>query len=242
MMRRKIDGSLKAKIALEALRKQAVSRKSAAQDAARGLAVAKLADHGRDPETLNTEPYRGTILGKRAPSPVPFRGRPPSQHDCRGLHRHALSCPAGRCRTSECQTMPIPRIASTHRPAIVGTWELVSNSWSFPDGRVLEPWGKAAGRISYDADGNMMAVLMHEQRNRADGSSRSDQQTADSYSAYFGTYRADLTQGIIRHQVTGSLNGNNASGELLRSFKFEDGFEAAGRRPGYEATCLEAIV
>ena len=69
--------------------------------------------------------------------------------------------------------------------SIVGTWELLSNVWSFPHGHVLEPWGKAAGRISYDADGNMMAVLMHERRNQADGSNRSDQQTADSYSAYF---------------------------------------------------------
>lgn len=84
-------------------------------------------------------------------------------------------------------------------------------------------WSLGAARISNDADGNMMAVLMHERRNQADGSSRSDQQTADSYSAYFGTYRVDFTQGVIRHQVTGSLNGNNASGELLRTFKFEDG-------------------
>jgi hypothetical protein len=107
--------------------------------------------------------------------------------------------------------------------SIVGTWELLSNSWSFPDGRVLEPWGKAAGRISYDAHGNMMAVLMHEQRNEADGIVRGDQQTANNYSAYFGTYRVDFSQGVIRHQVAGSLNGNNASGELLRTFKFEDG-------------------
>ena len=107
--------------------------------------------------------------------------------------------------------------------AIVGTWELLSNSWSFPDGRVLEPWGKAVGRISYDPDGNMMAVLMHERRNQADNSNGSDSQTADSYSAYFGTYRVDFTRGVVRHQVTGSLNGNNASGELLRTFKFEDG-------------------
>ena len=107
--------------------------------------------------------------------------------------------------------------------SIVGIWELLSYSWRFPDGRVLEPWGKAVGRISYDADGNMMAVLMHEQRNQADGSNRCDPRTADSYSAYFGTYRVDSTHGRVRHQVTGSLNGNSASGELLRTFEFEDG-------------------
>lgn len=108
-------------------------------------------------------------------------------------------------------------------PSIVGTWELLSYSWRFPDDHVLEPWGKAVGRISYDANGNMMAVLMHEQRNQADGSNRGDPRTADSYSAYFGTYRVDSPQGRVRHQVTGSLNGNSASGELLRTFEFEDG-------------------
>src|SRR5262245_35251874 len=107
--------------------------------------------------------------------------------------------------------------------SIVGTWELLSYSWRFPDGHVLEPWGKANGRISYDANGNMMAVLMHERRNQADGGDGGDPRTADSYSAYFGTYRVDPTQGRVRHQVAGSLNGNSASGELLRTFKFEDG-------------------
>jgi Lipocalin-like domain len=107
--------------------------------------------------------------------------------------------------------------------SIVGIWELLSYSWHFPDGHVLEPWGKAVGRISYDAHGNMMALLMHEQRNQADGSNRCDPGTADSYSAYFGTYRVDSAHGRIRHQVTGSLNGNSASGELLRTFEFEDG-------------------
>jgi hypothetical protein len=28
-------------------------------------------------------------------------------------------------------------------------------SWNYPDGRKVEPWGKPAGRITYDADGNV---------------------------------------------------------------------------------------
>jgi len=73
-------------------------------------------------------------------------------------------------------------------------------SWNYPDGRKVEPWGKPAGRITYDADGNVLALLMHEQRNQADGKA-CDPETLPSYSAYFGTYRIDSASGVIRHQV-----------------------------------------
>ncbi len=38
----------------------------------------------------------------------------------------------------------------------------------------------------------------------------------------------DSANGVITHQVTGSLNGENASGELRRDFKFEDGMLILG--------------
>jgi hypothetical protein len=109
---------------------------------------------------------------------------------------------------------------------IVGTWELVSMTWTYPDGRSIEPWGKPAGRISYDADGNVIAMLMHERRNQANGLA-ADSEALSSYSAYFGTYEVDTASGIIRHRVMGSLN-DNASGELQRTFEFEDGFLILG--------------
>jgi hypothetical protein len=107
-----------------------------------------------------------------------------------------------------------------------GTWELISMSWSYPDGRRVEPWGKASGRITYDPDGNVVAMLMHERRNQADGGA-GDPATLPSYSAYFGTYAVDPAEGIIRHQVAGSLNAD-ASGELKRTFVFEDGLLILG--------------
>ena len=39
---------------------------------------------------------------------------------------------------------------------LVGIWELISMSWTYPDGRSIEPWGNPAGRISYDIDGNVV--------------------------------------------------------------------------------------
>ncbi len=103
--------------------------------------------------------------------------------------------------------------------SIVGMWELVSVIWTYPDGRATEPWGVAAGRLAYDAAGNMMALLMHEARNEA-GGQMSTPAAQSQYSAYFGTYRVDTANGVITHQVTGSLQGENASGELRRDFKF----------------------
>jgi Lipocalin-like domain len=110
---------------------------------------------------------------------------------------------------------------SSETSQLVGTWELVSMSWTYLDGRTIEPWGKPPGRISYDADGNVTGMLMHERRNQADGVAP-DPATLSSYSAYFGTYELDLANGVIHHRVKGSLN-ENASGELQRTFAFQDG-------------------
>lgn len=111
---------------------------------------------------------------------------------------------------------------------VVGTWELVSLTWTTPDGRAIQPWGNPAGRIAYDANGNMVALLMHERRNEAQSGSRAAPETLPQYSAYFGTYRVDAANGVITHQVTGSLNGENASGELRRTFSFENGMLILG--------------
>jgi hypothetical protein len=111
---------------------------------------------------------------------------------------------------------------------VVGTWELVSLTWTTPDGRTVQPWGNPAGRITYDADGNMVALLMHERRNEAQGGSRAAPEALSQFSAYFGTYSVDPANGIISHRAAGSLNGENASGELRRTFKLEDGMLILG--------------
>lgn len=110
---------------------------------------------------------------------------------------------------------------------LVGTWELVSLQWIYPNGHEVEPWGKPAGRISYDAAGNVVAMLMHERRNQADGRAV-DPTTSSSYSAYFGTYQVDVAEGVVVHHVAGSLNGDMASGELRRTYAFEGGMLVLG--------------
>jgi hypothetical protein len=49
--------------------------------------------------------------------------------------------------------------------ALIGTWEIVDFSRRQTNGQVTTPFGsQAAGRITYDADGNVVALLMHATR------------------------------------------------------------------------------
>ena len=105
---------------------------------------------------------------------------------------------------------------------LVGTWGLVSFSARLPDGSVSEPWGHPVGRITYDPDGNVMALVMHELRNEANGRS-SPPDTQGEFSAYFGSYKVDAVRGIITHTVTGSLSAAHASHELQRNFEVGNG-------------------
>jgi Lipocalin-like domain len=79
-----------------------------------------------------------------------------------------------------------------------------------------------AGRIAYDADGHVTALVMHEKRNEASGARSSPEVQAD-FSAYFGTYSVDTAQRIVTHHVRGSLNAQGASGELRRNYELKDG-------------------
>ena len=105
---------------------------------------------------------------------------------------------------------------------LVGTWDLVDFSRRATDGGVTAPWGsQPAGRITYDADGHVTALVMHERRNEASGRVSPPEVQAD-FSAYFGTYSIDTAQRIVTHHVQGSLNASGASGDLRRNYEFED--------------------
>ena len=105
----------------------------------------------------------------------------------------------------------------------VGVWELVSQVAEWPDGSIREPFGpRPSGRLVYDGNGHVMAMIVGERRNEAAGNPcLPDAQSL--FTAYFGTYHVDLATSEIVHHVTTSLNGLQASGELRRSFRIEDG-------------------
>ena len=107
--------------------------------------------------------------------------------------------------------------------ALVGTWELTEFSRRAADGRITAPWGsQPVGQITYDADGHVTALLMHEERNEA-GGRPSSQDVQAEFSAYFGTYAVDATRRIVTHHVRGSLSAERASGELRRNYELKDG-------------------
>ncbi|MDX2007044.1 MAG: lipocalin-like domain-containing protein [Meiothermus sp.] len=96
---------------------------------------------------------------------------------------------------------------------------MVSFTAQWPDGRVTEPFGgRPVGRIIYEADGRVTALLMHERRNEADGH-RSPPEVQAGFTAYFGTYRTDEERSIVTHSVTASLSAARASGEFQRHYK-----------------------
>jgi len=105
----------------------------------------------------------------------------------------------------------------------VGTWELVSLVSERPDGSTFEPFGpRPSGRIIYDEAGHVTAMIVGEQRNEAAGKA-SPSEFLRQFTAYFGTYRVDAESGELVHNVTTSLNGPQASGELRRHYRMENG-------------------
>lgn len=105
----------------------------------------------------------------------------------------------------------------------MGAWELVEFSRRAPSGEVTTPWGDhPAGRIIYDAEGHVTALLMHERRNEATGRASSPDVEAE-YSAYFGTYTVNAAERVIIHHVSGSLSATRASRELRRNYELNDG-------------------
>src|SRR5215813_3718571 len=87
----------------------------------------------------------------------------------------------------------------------VGTWELASFTSRLGDGRSIEPWPKAVGRMTYDDCGNVTGLLMSGRRNEADGRD-SPPAAQDEFSAYFGTYQVDSTHWVITHEVSAALS------------------------------------
>jgi hypothetical protein len=118
---------------------------------------------------------------------------------------------------------PASGVLQDDRSRLIGTWDLVDFSRQAKDGTITTPWGRRpVGHLTYDADGHVTALLMHEQRNEADGRPSSPEVQAE-FSAYFGTYTVDPTRRAIIHHVIGSLSAERASGELRRNYAFKDG-------------------
>jgi hypothetical protein len=106
--------------------------------------------------------------------------------------------------------------------ALAGTWELLDFISRDPDGTVTRPFGRAIGRLMYDAHGHMAGQIMQPGRAAAGrGDDAAARAALEGYIAYFGTYVVDDTGGVVTHQVTGSLNPAVVGTEQVRRMRLE---------------------
>lgn len=101
--------------------------------------------------------------------------------------------------------------------SIVGTWRLVRAQATGPDGTPRPaPYGGAAamGRVTFNAEGRMMAVL-------CDGRPGLPPGTAREYSSYCGTYSFDGARLVTR--VDAASDPNRLGSDQVREVRFEGG-------------------
>ncbi|HEX4892630.1 MAG TPA: lipocalin-like domain-containing protein [Hyphomicrobiaceae bacterium] len=102
--------------------------------------------------------------------------------------------------------------------SIVGTWRLVKGYATAPDGTALPPpYGgeKGMGRVTFNADGRMMAVL-------CDGRSEMPAGMAREYNSYCGNYTFDGKRLVTK--VDACSDPARLSSDQIRDVRFEGDF------------------
>lgn len=108
------------------------------------------------------------------------------------------------------------------RADLVGTWELRSAEMRATDGSITAVWGAdPVGRLVYDDQGRMFALLMPKARNQAAGQMVPEELQRE-VAGYYGTYVVDSEKRIVTHRVAVSLRSTE-SGELERAFTLQGG-------------------
>ena len=98
--------------------------------------------------------------------------------------------------------------------SIIGTWALVRASATTTDGRPSRtPYGgHGMGRVMFNADGRMIAVLCDGRRDMPDGEAR-------EYNSYCGNYTFDGKRLVTR--VDACSNPANMGSDQVRDVSFE---------------------
>ena len=104
---------------------------------------------------------------------------------------------------------------------LAGHWRLVTFT-NFDESGSPRDAGYEAGRIMYDAAGNMAAQLMRVNRKALSQPSTEAERAAAyaSYVAYYGKVTIDPTQAKVTHHVEGSMNPNWVKTDLVRYYEF----------------------
>jgi hypothetical protein len=119
---------------------------------------------------------------------------------------------------------------SASHSRLIGVWKLRSCKRTYEDGRTEYPFGeKPVGRIEYDKEGRMSALLMRPgRRSTLPPGMELDKANVDElrdavtgFVAYFGTFEVEeATQSVIHH-VEASLSPSWVGTDLKRRFRFD---------------------
>ena len=104
---------------------------------------------------------------------------------------------------------------------LAGNWRLVTFVNIDEKGAARDA-GYEAGRIMYDAAGNMAAQLMRVNRKPLSQPSTEGERAAAyaGYVAYYGKVSIDPAQSKVTHHVEGSTNPNWPNTDLVRYYEF----------------------
>lgn len=98
---------------------------------------------------------------------------------------------------------------------LVGTWMLVSNNVTFPDGNKMQPFGpNPVGMLVFDGAGRYSLQICRPGRakfasnNRVKGTSEENQATVAGCNPHWGKYAVDAKEGVIVFNIEHGLFPN----------------------------------
>lgn len=111
--------------------------------------------------------------------------------------------------------------------AFIGAWRLISFEINSHDGNTTQPFGtNPIGSIIYTDTGRMSAQVMQGDRpffadeDQIKGTPEEIEAGFKSCISYFGSYRVNVDDGFVIHQIEGSLFPNWEGSAQKRFFEF----------------------
>jgi len=105
--------------------------------------------------------------------------------------------------------------ANTLKDQIIGTWQMVSNITTSPDGSKTETWGSnPKGMIIFERNGRMASVTTRSgiakfaSNNRGTGTADENKAVVQGSIAYFGTYSVNEADKSVTYQIDGATFPN----------------------------------
>lgn len=110
----------------------------------------------------------------------------------------------------------------------IGSWKLLSWKAKLADGTIVYPYGREAyGKIIYEPNGEMNAILMADERKLMSSESVDERipeealAAFNSFFAYAGPYEVHRDSGFVLHHVEACINPNWVGRTQRRQYEFK---------------------